>query len=207
MLNKYRSYSSFDLNQVLRNEYKSPRKPNKPDSSVLSNESGLGSLYPTYSAKLLNTTYNSTSHLDTNLKDAVLDLTTISTKSTASNRNNNSQSKNSTIESQYQRQFERVVLKKPADLNCNLNKFHYNPEKVNYRNIQRPPQAPNPHDFADKPNDSDKNNNDDNTSDDDTIKSVFSDNQSIKTEEFSNVFNNYVALTNTNLEMHDIQYT
>lgn len=203
MLNKYRSYSSFDLNQVLRNEYKSPRKPNKPDSSVLSNESGLGSLYPSYSTKLLNTTYNSTSHLDTNLKDVVQDLTTISTKSTASNKNNR-QSKNSTIESQYQRQFERVVLKKTADFNCNLKKFHYNPEKVNYRNIQRPPKAPNPYD---KPNDLDKNNNDDNTSDDDTIKSVFSDNQSIKTEEFSNVFNKYVALTNTNLEMHDIQYT
>jgi hypothetical protein len=230
MLNKYQSYSSFDINQLFRSDYKSTRKLNRPgnlrnplvlfqlippftktcfatDSSVLSNESGIGSLHPSYSTKLLNTTYNSTNHIDipSTTKEVAHDLTTVSPISNA----DQSKYKGSSIETQYQKQFERVAAKKTDTDRSSFSKLFYNPlGRVSYRCIQRPPVVQNMYDFVDEANDLDKNSKEGNiSSDDDSIKSVYSDSQSIKTEEFSNVFNKYVALTNIHLGTHDIQYT
>lgn len=103
------------------------------------------------------------------------------------------------MENQYEKQFER---RDKSDQNeRNFKRYYYNEENLSYRAI-RPAEDLNVISQNDEHNDS-QNGNVLSSDDDDTIKSVYSDTQSIRTEDFSNVFNKYVALTNKNLEIHD----
>ncbi len=103
------------------------------------------------------------------------------------------------MENQYEKQFER--RDKPDQNERNFKKYYYNEESLSYRKIC-PAEDLNVNSRNGGNNDS-RNSNVLSSDDEDTIKSVYSDSQSIRTEDFSNVFNKYVSLTNKNLEMHD----
>ena len=106
------------------------------------------------------------------------------------------------MENQYEKQFERRDRSEQAERN--FKKYYYNEETLNYRCI-RPAEELNVTPTNHQQNNSCINNDNvlSSSDDEDTIKSVYSDTRSIRTEDFSNVFNKYVALTNKNLEMHD----
>lgn len=97
------------------------------------------------------------------------------------------------MENQYEKQFER--RDKSEQNERNFKKYYYNEENLNYRSIRSPRMTSTKQKECQNGNVM--------SDDEDTIKSVYSETQSIRTEDFSNVFNKYIALTNKNLEMHD----